>query len=80
MIDILKKAKQEANYIPPGDSSDELCRSHFKKMTKPSHKVLYLLPNLRNNDNLTHIWSRTNRFKNSCIPSSVASFNTYNKS
>ena len=47
---------------------DELCRSHFKKMTKPSDKLYYLLPdkrinNLRNNDNFTHIWSCTNRFK-----------------
>ena len=61
---------------------DELCRSHFKRITKPSHKLYDLLPdkrtnNLRNNDNFTHIWSCTNRFKNSYIPSSVVSFNTY---
>ena len=52
---------------------DELCRSHFKKIIKPSHKLNYLLPekrsnNLRNNENLTHIWSCTNRFKNSFLP------------
>ena len=59
---------------------DELCRSHFKKITKPSHKLNYLLPekrsnNLRNNENFTHIWSCTNRFKNSFLPCSIVSFN-----
>ncbi len=64
---------------------DELCRSYFIKMTDSTHKLHYLLPDkrsnsLRNNDNFTYIWSYTNCFKNSYIPSSVVSFNTYNNS
>jgi hypothetical protein len=67
-----RKALEMISLPSLSQRQDELSRSHFKKITKPSHKLHYLLPdkcinNPRNNDNFTHIWSCTNRFKNSYI-------------
>ena len=80
-----RKALEVTSLPSLSQRRDELCRSYFIKMTDPTHKLHYLLPDkrsnsLRNNDNFTYIWSYTNRFKNSYIPSSVVSFNTYNNS
>ena len=80
-----RKALEVTSLPSLSQRRDELCRSYFIKMTDQTHKFHYLLPDkrsnsLRNNDNFTYIWSYTNRFKNSYIPSSVVSFNTYNNS
>ncbi len=80
-----RKALEVTSLPSLSQRRDKLCRSYFIKMTDPTHKLHYLLPDkrsnsLRNNDNFTYIWSYTNRFKNSYIPSSVVSFNTYNNS
>ena len=80
-----RKALEVTSLPSLSQRRDELCRSYFIKMTDSTHKLHYLLPDkrsnsLKNNDNFTYIRSYTNRFKNSYIPSSVVSFNTYNNS
>ena len=73
-----RKALEVTSLPSLSQRRDELCRSYFIKMTDPTHKLHYLLPDkrsnsLRNNENFTYIRSYTNRFKNSYIPSSVLS-------
>lgn len=79
-----RKALEVASLPSLSKRRNELCRSHFMKITDPNHKLHHLLPdkrtnNLRNNDNFTQIWSLNDRFKNSFIPSGIALFNSYTK-
>ena len=81
--DLSYRESLEATLLPSlSQRRHKLCQSYFGKMTNPSHKLHYLLPekrnnNLRNNANFTQFQCFSNRFKNSFIPSSVQTFNSF---
>ena len=80
--DLSYRESLEATLLPSlSQRRHKLCQSYFGKMTNPSHKLHFLLPekrnnNLRNNANFTQFQCFSNRFKNSFIPSSVQTFNS----
>ena len=80
--DLSYRESLEATLLPSlSQRRHKLCQSYFGKMTNPSHKLYYLLPekrnnSLRNNANFTQFQYFSNHFKNSFIPSSVQTLNS----